>query len=166
MPRGSSKKAFLAALNKVLKNKAAYEALYESELKKLSDTTVLESQRAQAEEALQDALESLQEIIRENTQYKQDQTAYLAKYNAQKDVVNEKKQLLKAAKKAIIEQTAKKEKLRRFMNALALCDDEATEFQDEVFTLAINRILVEKGEKVKLVFCFTDGSEITQMVAD
>ena len=159
-------KAFLAALNKVLKNKAAYEALYESELRKLSDTTVLESQRAQAEETLQGALESLQEIIRENTQYKQDQTVYLAKYNAQKDVVDEKKQLLEAAKKAIIEQTAKKEKLRRFMRALALCDGDAREFCDEVFTLAVDRILVERNDKGKLVFCFTDGTEITEHIDD
>lgn len=158
------KKAFLAALNKVLKNKTAYEILYESELKKLSDTTELERQRAQAEEALQGALDSLQGIIKENTQYKQDQTVYLMKYNAQKDVVDEKKQLLEAAKKAILAQTAKKEKLRRFMRALAMCEGEMTEFHDDVFTLAIDRILVEKGEKGKLVFCFTDGTEITEHI--
>ena len=67
---------------------------------------------------------------------------------------------------AILEQTAKKEKLRRFMNALALCNDEATEFQDEVFILSIDRILVEKGDKGRLVFCFTDGSEITERLDD
>ena len=158
------KRSFVTALNKVLKNKTAYKALYETELEKLSDTTALESQRAQAEETLQDALESLQGIIRENTQYKQDQTIYLAKYNAQKDIVDEKKRHLEAAKMAILEQTAKKEKLRRFMNALVLCDDEVTVFQDEVFTLAIDRILVEKGDNGKLVFCFTDGTEITELI--
>lgn len=158
------KKAFLTALNKVLKNKTAYEILYESELKELSNTTKLESQRTQAEDALQDALDSLQGIIKENTQYKQDQTVYLMKYNAQKDIVDEKKQLLEAAKKAILAQTAKKEKLRRFMRVLAMCEWEMTEFRDDVFTLAIDRILVEKGEKGKLVFCFTDGTEITEII--
>ena len=160
------KKAFLAALNKVLKNKTVYDAIYESELEKLSNTKALEIQRAHTEEDLQGALESLQEIIRENTQYKQDQRLYLEKYNAQKQVVDEKKAALEAAKKAILEQTAKKEKLRRFMNALAMCKEEVTEFQDEVFTLAIDRILVEKGSEGKLVFCFTDGSEITERIDD
>ena len=89
---------------------------------------------------------------------------YLMKYNAQKDVVDEKKQLLEAAKKAILAQTAKKEKLRRFMRVLAMCEGEMTEFRDDVFTLAIDRILVEKGEKGKLVFCFTDGTEITEII--
>ena len=133
-------------------------------MKILSNTTKLERQRAQAEDALQNALDSLQGIIKENTQYKQDQNVYLMKYNAQKDVVDEKKQLLEAAKKAILAQTAKKEKLRRFMRVLAMCEGEMTEFRDDVFTLAIDRILVEKGEKGKLVFCFTDGTEITEII--
>ena len=113
---------------------------------------------------MQGALDSLKGIIKENAQYKQDQTVYLMKYNAQKDVVDEKKQLLEAAKKAILAQTAKKEKLRRFMRAMTMCDEEMTEFHDDVFTLAIDRILVKKGEKGKLVFCFTDGTEITERI--
>ena len=158
------KKAFLAAFGKVLKNRTAYEALYESELRKLSDTTELENQRAWAEEALQGALELLQDIIRENTQYKQDQRLYLEKYNAQKRIVDEKKAVLEAAKKAILEQTARKEKLRRFMNALGLCDNEVSEFRDDIFTFSIDRILVKKDSKGTLVFCFNDGTEITEHI--
>lgn len=158
------KKAFLSALGKLMKNKAAYESLYDSEIEKLSDTTELENQRTQAEEALQGALDSIQVIIRENMQHRQDQAAYLAKYNAQKEVVDEKKRELKAAKKAILEQTAKKEKLRRFMDALRLAETGEGQFNDDVFTLAIEKVLIQKGDKKVLVFCFMDGTEITEKI--
>ena len=160
------KKAFLTALGKVLKNKTAYKTLYEPELIKLSNTVELETQCTQAEDTLQGALESLQDIIRENTQYKQDQRVYLERYNVQKQIVNEKKAMLETVKKAMLEQTARKEKLRRFMSALALCNGEVVEFSDEIFTLAIDKILVKTGEKGTLVFCFNDGTEITEQVDD
>ena len=139
-----------------------YEAVYEHELEKLSDTSKLENKRAAQEEKLQEALSALQTLIRENQQYKQDQSIYLEKYNTQKAIVDEKKQALEEAKKAIMNQISKKEKLRRFMAGLELCEDEVDGFDDKVFSLVIDRILVKKGKTGTLVFCFTDGSEITE----
>lgn len=160
------KKAFIAAMNKIHDKKEAYEAIYEAELKKLSNMTALEADRTRAEESLQDALDALQAIIRENATIKQDQIRYVEKYDAQKQIVDERKATLETAKKAILSQTAKKEKLRRFMKALTLCNGELTEFSEEMFTLAIEKIHVKVGETPILVFCFTDGTEITEHIVE
>ena len=160
------KQAFINAMGKVIRNKTAYVTLYATELNRFSNTTDLEAKRTESEQALQAALELLQEIIYENTRYKQDQATYLTKYNEQRKIVERKKQELEIAKKAILEQTAKKEKLRRFLHALSLCDTKIESFSEEVFTLAIDKVLVKKDDQVTLVFCFTDGTEITEHIED
>lgn len=153
-------------MGKVLRNKTAYATLYATELNRFSDTTDLEAKPTESEQALQAALELLQEIIYENTRYKQDQATYLTKYNEQRKIVERKKQELETAKKAILEQTAKKEKLCRFLHALSLCNTKIESFPEEVFTLAIDKVLVKKDDQVTLVFCFTDGTEITEHIED
>lgn len=156
------KRAFLDAMERILKQRDAYITLYSAELTQLADTAKLEGLRDKAEERLQDVIQELQDMIQQNARYKQDQTVYQAQYEIIRAKVDEKKKELELAKAKIIAQTAKKEKLRRFIRGLESCDGTA-EYSNELFMLMIDHINVKakQDEKPTLVFTFTDGTEIT-----
>lgn len=156
------KRAFLDAIETILKQREAYTTLYSGELVRLTDTSALEEKRDIAEERLQGAIQALHKLIRENATYKQDQSLYMAEYEQIKGRVDKCKNELEAAKARIVEQTAKKEKLRRFIRGLELCNEGEAQYSDELFMLMIDHIDVKviKDDMPALVFVFTDGTEI------
>ena len=98
----------------------------------------------------------------ENATYKQDQSLYMAEYEQIKGRGDKCKNELEAAKARIVEQTAKKEKLRRFIRGLELNNEGEAQYSDELFMLMIDHIDVKviKDDMPVLVFVFTDGTEI------
>ena len=157
------KKAFLDAMEIILKQKEAYITHYNAEMVRLNDTSILEEARNTTEERLQEAIQELQELIYQNATFRQDQTVYNAKYEQLKAKVDQRKLELESAKEKIVEQTAKKEKLRRFIRGLESCAESEAKYSDELFILMIDHIEVKNKQNgvSTLVFKFTDGTEIT-----
>ncbi|MBQ2615841.1 MAG: recombinase family protein [Synergistaceae bacterium] len=161
------KNAFLEALSQILRQKDAYITAYNIELTQNKAKSHLEQARSQAEDALQTAISELTDYITQNTKVRQDQAAYNKHYQLLREVVDQRKAELEAAKRAITDNTARREKLRRFITAIGAIEVEPPKYSDNLFIMTVENITVLKrnDDKVDLKFLFTDGTEITVPVS-
>ena len=156
------KRAYLEALDQILRHKDAYTELYSAELQRDGKRPDLEEKRDNAEGRLQTAISELRDHITQNTRIKQDQGLYNQRYITLKEIVEKRKAEVDKAKRALTENTARREKLRRFMLAIGAIEVMPPRFSDDLFIMTIDHITVDhpKDGKTNLRFLFTNGTEI------
>lgn len=157
------KAAFMDALRQVIAGKGANKApcaLDGPEADEVADR--LKKAREGAVKAQDKAIGELRELINDNARRSQDQAIFRERYEQISKKVEEHKQAVKLAEEAIISNTARKAKLRRFMDATSN-PDILSEFTDELVSDTLEGIIVSKakGTAYTLQFIFTNEATIT-----
>lgn len=135
------------------------QARSEAEEAKLAEELV--KARDRAEIALQ---EGLVEFRREfSGSYSGNRDEFNAKYDAATAHIASLKAEIRLTEEAILDNTARKEKLRRFANATKDLDPQMAEYTDDLFIATVKeaRVSKVKNGKYSITYTFTNGDKIT-----
>lgn len=158
------KQAFIQAVNQILGDKERYIKSFEELLPLLADTSELENEL----EKLQDEHESLDDCIHryveENKREIQDQEVYGSHYCEMMEKFKKSEIQLNQIGDKILEQSTRKEKIRRFLDELRQKSNLITEFDEEFWNATIEVVTVQMDKT--LIFKFRDGTEISVKTAD
>jgi site-specific DNA recombinase len=158
------KQAFIQAVNQILGDKERYIKSFEELLPLLADTSELENEL----EILQDEHESLDDCIHryveENKREIQDQEVYGSHYCEMMEKFKKSEIQLNQIGDKILEQSTRKEKIRRFLDELRQKSNLITEFDEEFWNATIELVTVQMDKT--LIFKFRDGTEISVKTAD
>lgn len=152
------KNAYLSALGQILGRKAACLADCRAQLAQLDNLADLKEKRYRAEEALQDQLKEIQDLVHENARKAQDQAKYREKYNKLAEAIEAQKDTIARLKSQELESIAGRERLRRFIRAIESCT-EAFAFIHEVWNNTVECAVI--GEDNTICFEFKNGEKIT-----
>lgn len=158
------KTAFIQAVNQILGNKERYIKNFEELLPLLADTSELDKELKK----LQDEHESLDDRIHrymeENKREIQDQEEYNRRYSEMMEELKKSGKQLNQIKDKILEQSTRKEKIRRFLDELRQMNNLVTEFDEDLWNTTIELVTVQMDKT--LTFMFRDGTEISVKAAD
>ena len=150
--------AFLAAYNQRLDSRDAIFAAHEEALRVLADTTALDTEAAALTEECEVVMELTRKAVRENAKIAQDQAAYQERHNALVARYEAAQARLAEIEAARTERRAKRANITRFLKTLIQHDALATEFEEELWYLTVDR--VKAYDDGRLLICFRDGCEV------
>jgi DNA invertase Pin-like site-specific DNA recombinase len=150
------KTAFIAAFNKVLADKAEILQAYGEIRDALTDTAILERERADAEGELEIVRGLLEKCVAENARAALDQRDYAARCNALAARYEAAQNKLRALEAERLERTAKRAKIDGFLQILEARDGLLSGFDEELFYTSVERITVHSDKR--LTFHFRNGS--------
>ena len=152
------KAAFLAAFNQRIDDRDAIFAAYDEVLAELTDTTALDTEAAAMNGEREVAGALIRKAVDENARAPLDQDEYNARYDA----------LLarfKAAESRLGEIDAERNNRRmkqanitRFLRILKKQENLVTEFDDELWYITVDKVLVHTDGR--LSFIFRDGAAV------
>jgi len=150
--------AFLAAFNQRITDRDAIFAAYDEVLAELTDTTALDAEAA----ALQQEQEVVAELIRKGVEENARAALDQADYNARRDALVAR---FNAATARLAEVDAERNQRRRkqsnitrFLRILKKQENLVTEFDDELWYITVDKVLVHAGGRLSVVF--KDGAEV------
>lgn len=153
------KDAFITAVNQLLGNKAEHIARFEELLPLLADNSALEADLDSLEAKLSTLMDQQRSYMRENTRILQDQEEYnrrFAEMDAECKAVEEQ---ITAIKEQILENTGRKELIRRCLEQLKLHGDLVTEFDTELWGILVESVTIFADST--LTFLFRDETTIS-----
>ena len=150
--------AFIQAFNRMLGDKEQHIARFEKMLPLLADTSRLEGRLAEAEKKHGALMNSLRLYMEENTRQIQDQEEYNRHFSELDAQCKKAEEEIGAIQKEILQQSGRKEQIRRCLNELRECGDILEEFDPSLWNTVIESVTVYNDNK--LVFRFWDGTEI------
>ncbi len=152
------KAAFVVAFNRILGEKSQYIAAFKEILPLLADTSKLEAKLAKAQDASDAATGRMRRYVEENARLVQDQDEYNLRFNEMSEECEKAEKLVAEIKDSILEQSARKEKIRRYLDELCKAGDIVTEFDFGLWQATVDTVTVSRDKAFK--FIFRDGSEI------
>lgn len=152
------KAAFLAAFNKVLGSRAEILEAYEDVIEALTDTADLDAEQAELQSETEVVMELIHKIISENAQVAQDQAEYERKYNAYSERYQAASHRLAEIEELRLERTAKKTKIRLFMENLNQHSELVADFDEELWYSTVDTVTVYENKK--MTFTFRDGRQV------
>ena len=158
MDEAALKAAFVEAFNWVLGNKEQYIARFEEMLPLLADTSKLERQLAEAQNKHSHLMNNLRLYMEENTRQIQDQEEYNRRFSELDTECKKAEEEIGAIQKEILEQSGRKEQIRRCLDELRECGDILDEVDDDLWNSMIESVTVYADEKLE--FLFRDGTRI------
>lgn len=150
--------AFITAFNEVLGKKEEYIRRFTELLPLLADTSDLEKQLVEVQEQHDSLMANLRSYMDENTRQIQDQVEYNRRFNQMDAECEAAEEQIKSIQKKILEQSGRKEQIRRCLEQIQDCGDILTDFDSELWNSMVESVIVSQ-EKV-LTFRFRDGSEV------
>jgi len=150
--------AFIQTFNRMLGDKEQHIARFEKMLPLLADTSRLEGRLAEAEKKHGALMNSLRLYMEENTRQIQDQEEYNRHFSELDAQCKKAEEEIGAIQKEILQQSGRKEQIRRCLNELRECGDILEEFDPSLWNTVIESVTVYNDNK--LVFRFWDGTEI------
>lgn len=158
------KLAFIQAVNLILGDKERYIKSFEEQLPLLADTSELEKEL----EKLQNKHESLHDRIHrymeENKREIQDQEIYDHHHCEMMEEFEKSRSQINQVSDKILEQSTRKEKIRRYLDELQQTDDLVTEFDEGLWNATIELVTVQMDKT--LIFTFKDGTKISVKITD
>lgn len=151
--------AFITAFNEVLGEKEEYIRRFTELLPLLADTSDLEKQLAEAQEQHDSLMANLRSYMDENTRQIQDQVEYNRRFNQMDAECEATERQIKNLQKKILEQSGRKEQIKRCLAQIQECGDILTDFDNDLWNSMVESVVVSQ-EKV-LTFRFRDGSEVS-----
>ncbi len=164
MSETALKVAFIEAINELLGNKDRYIAQFEEMMPLLADTTSLEAKLAEAQSASEAAMLNMRRYMEDNTRQVQDQGEYASRFDEMGEAYKAAEKQVVDIKAEILEQTARKEKIRRFLEELREAGDIVTEFDEVLWNATVDTVTVQADQT--LLFTFRDGTEISVKLPD
>ena len=153
------KSTFIQAVNQILGDKNQYVTHIEELLPSLADTSVLEKKRDDLQNEHDAIVERLRRYMEENTRGVQNQEEYNRRFGMMKVECKELKIRIMNVNDEIFEQSARKEKIRRFLDELRQMNDLVTEFDEKLWHATVELVIVNQDKS--LTFIFRDGTRIT-----
>lgn len=150
--------AFIVAFNEVLGEKEKYIQRFTELLPLLADTSNLEKKLAEANEQHSSLIAKLRSYMDENTRQVQDQAEYNRQFSQMDAECEAAEKQIKSIQKKILEQSGRKEQIKRCLEQIQDCGDLLTDFNSEFWNSMVEAVIVTR-EKV-LTFRFRDGSEV------
>jgi hypothetical protein len=152
------KAAFLAAFNQRIDDRDAIFAAYDEVLAELTDTSALDAEAAALTGEREVAGELIRKGVEENARAALDQ----ADYNARRDALLDR---FKAAEARLAEIDAergqrrmKQANINRFMQILKKQENLVTEFEEELWYITVDKVLVHADKRLSIVF--RDGAAV------
>ncbi|MEZ3433547.1 MAG: recombinase family protein [Lachnospiraceae bacterium] len=156
--------AFIVAFNGVLGEKEKYIQRFTELLPLLADTSDLEKKLVKAEDRHSSLMTKLRSYMDENTRQVQDQTEYNRQFSQMDAECEAAEKQIKSIQKKILEQSGRKEQIKRCLEQIQDCGDLLTDFNSELWNSMVEAVIVTR-EKV-LTFRFRDGSEVAVALPD
>ena len=153
------KPAFIQAVNQILGDKNRYITSFEELLPLLANTSELEKKLEKLQGEHDSLINRMHRYVEENKREIQDQEKYTRRYCKMAEEFRESGTQLNQIKDEILEQSARKEKIRRFLDELRQMNDLVTEFDDNLWNATIELVTVHIDKT--LTFTFRDGTEIS-----
>lgn len=150
--------AFIEAINQILDDKDHYIAQFSELLPLLADTSALENKLEEWLDKRDAAIERMRRCVEENARSAQDQKEYNRRYNELLAEHNEAEKQAEAIKSKVLDQTARKEKISRFLDRLKQTGDLVTEFDENLWCATVEYVTIHLDKK--MIFTFRDGTEI------
>ena len=153
------KPAFIQVVNQVLGDRDRYINNFEELLPLLADTSELEKKLEKLQGEHDSLLNRMYRYVEENKREIQDQGEFNRRYCKLAEEFRESGTQLNQIKDEILEQSARKEKIRRFLDELRQMNDLVTEFDENLWNATIELVTVHMDKT--LIFTFRDGTEIS-----
>ena len=144
--------ALLAAFNQQIANREAIFAAHEEALRVLTDTSTLDTEAAALTEECEVVMELTRKAVQENAQVAQDQAAYQERHNALVARYEAAHARLGEIETARTESRAKRANINRFLQILKKQDALVTEFDEELWYITVDRVMVFPDGRLHVVF--------------
>jgi hypothetical protein len=141
-----------------------YISQFEELLPILADTAGLEERLAQAQNEYDDILRDMRRFVDENTRKVQDQREYGAHFRDMGVQCSNASSRVGKIKDEILEQSARKERIRIFLDELRQADGLVTDFDEGLWSATVEYARVSADKT--LTFVFRDGTEIPVAVSE
>ncbi|MDR3297999.1 MAG: recombinase family protein, partial [Candidatus Nomurabacteria bacterium] len=156
--------AFVEAFNRILGGKDRHIAQFEKFLPLLADTSGLEKKLTEAQDACDAVVGRMRRDMEENARQTQDQGEYKQHFDRMGEEYTAAKQRVAQIQDEILEQKARRERIRRFLNELRQSGELVTEFDERLWHAIVNSVRVNANKS--LTFMFRDGSEIPVLLPE
>ena len=149
-------RAFVGAVNGVLRRKVEIIDACHEIVSMLSDTSTLETEREKARKGCDELLGAMQDMVRENARTAQDQAVYDKKYGALTERYRQATDHLKEIDGQLLDRRARTDRLNAYMDALAE-SEPITTFDEGLWNATVETLTVKNDGT--LIFHWRDGSE-------
>lgn len=156
--------AFIEAFNQILGDKEQYLTRFEQMLPLLADTSKLEKRLSDAQNKHSSLMDKLRRYMEENTQQIQDQNEYNRRFAELDAECTKAEERINQIQKEILDQSGRKEQIRRCLDELRGCGDILEEFDLNLWNSMVESVTVYTDNK--LAFLFRDGTEVTIAIQD
>lgn len=150
--------AFLAAFNQVLEERDGIIAAYQDVMEALTDTADLDAERGQLQNEMEVTEELIRKAIDDNAHNALDQQAYQQRYNDLCQRYEKAQARLGEVESQRLERTAKRVKIKLFMEQLNARDMLVEVFDEELWYSTVDFVTVYADKR--LVFTFRDGRQV------
>ena len=146
------KQIFVKALNSLVEVKENVIAELTEMIDSVCQTEELTEERDKVEQELGGLTEHLETLIRENARVAQDQTMYLKQENEIRARYLEKQGELEKLDEQIVERDGKRRILEGMIQVVCGINGEQTEFDEDLWSGLLDRIVVKVDGQVVVVF--------------
>ena len=141
------KAAFLTAFNQRIDNREAIFASYDEALAELADTTALDAEAAALTGEREVVGELIRKAVEENARAPLDQDEYNARYNALLARFKAAAARLEEIDAECAERRRKQASITRFLQVLKKQENLVTEFDEELWDITVDRVLVHADKR-------------------
>ena len=150
--------AFLAAFNQALEERDEIIAAYQDVMDALTDTADLDAERGQLQNEMEVTLELIRKTIDNNARHALDQQEYQQRYNDLCQRYEKAQARLGEVENQRLERTAKRVKIKLFMEQLNARDTLVETFDEELWYSTVDFVTVLENKE--LIFTFRDGRKV------
>lgn len=151
-------RAFLAAFNRIIRNRAEIMEAYSEIIEALTDTSDLDMEQEQLEGESEVITELMQKVISDNAHKAMDQGEYERKYGGYCKRYEAARKRLSEIGELRLERKVKRTKMNMFLKRMAESTEFVTEFDEELWYSTVEFVTVYKD--MRMIFTFRDGSVI------
>lgn len=152
------KQAFVEAFNSLIENKEEILKGYEEIIQVLTDTSKLDKESAKLQSEFEVVTEMLKKCVEENAHSALNQAEYEERYKALAARYESIKKDIEGINQKRLERSAKKENIETFTKELEAREKLITEFDEELWLGAVDKVIVNTEEKI--TFVFKDAMEL------
>ena len=152
-------KAFVEAFNQLIENKDEVLQDYEAVILTLTDTSSLEKRQAELKSEYDIVTELMRKSVEENARTVLDQNEYNQRYTALMERYEAAQTGIADINDKMLERTAKREKITRFLDDMKRHDKLLMEFDEKLWLTTVDSVTVHSESEMEVTF--KDGSEVT-----
>ena len=158
LSEGDIRRAFLAAFNEVLGNRAEIMEAYREVMEALTDTADLDSEQERLQNEGEVVMGLIRKVISDNAQKAMDQAEYERKYNGYCERYEAARVRLAEIGELRLGRIAKRTKISLLLKELASWEGLVAEFDEELWYATVDHVAVYEDKR--MVFTFRDHTQV------